>query len=191
MPGSRHGPQLVVEQLAPETEKLQACLSVVRATPVHASVVALPPAAQTGVEHDRVWLPVRSQLPGEVCMHADQSVHVVVPHVAPAVEPTVHIWLCMLVSTTHAPLVHVCVVDERVCVPVVAHVAPTMHADQSVTTGVPQGIPSVDGRVHVCVSSTSVGTHVPPLQAEVVVVRSWTPMDVQGSVPKSQADQSP
>jgi hypothetical protein len=81
-PGSRHVVQLVVVHDTPPTLALQACVSVVAVLPVH---MGPPPlGSHVGVLHERLWLPVRSQVPGIVWAHALHEPQVVAPH-APGV----------------------------------------------------------------------------------------------------------
>ena len=100
-----------------------------------------------------VWLHVF----GIVWVQVVQGSHVVDPHAPPPVG-TVHDRLSGGEETivVHVPLMHVYVVDVRVCVPVVAHVEPTMQADQSVVVVVPHVVPSVLARMHACISGMSV-----------------------------------
>lgn len=188
-PASRQAPQLVVVQETPETLALQACISIVVEVPVHPAVV-LPLALHVGVLHVRVWRPVRSHVPGMVCVHAPQGLHVVAPQIAPVTSALRHIWLSGTTLFTHAPLAHVGVVVVRVCVPIVAHVAPTMQGDHALMTTSPHDMPLVV-RMHACDSGVSVATQAPPAQCDVVAMRVCVPACVHGSVPKSHADQSP
>ncbi len=187
-PGSRHEPHDVVVHETPPTLALHGCDSVVVVEPVQPAEP--PEPEQVGVVHVRCWTPVRSHVFGIVCVHAPHAVHVVAPQVDPTTVPDVQAWLSLLDATTHAPPVQVGVVVVRVCVPISAHVAPTMQADQSEVMGMPQGIPSV-ARMHACDSAMSMAVQAPPRQCEVVAMRVCVPAWVQGSVPKSHADQSP
>lgn len=170
----------------PDTFALHACISVVIEEPVQP-----PPPAHVGVVQVLVCTPVRSHVPGIVCVQLPHAPHVVAPHAAPTTDVGMHACISVVDIVTHAPPVHAAVVLVRICVPVVAHAAPTMHTDQSPVVGVAQGVPSVLGRVHDCDSGASVATQVPPPQYDVVTMRPWLPTCVQGSLPKSHADQSP
>lgn len=156
--GSRQLPQLVVAQDTPDTLALQACISIVDDEPEQ-----VPAPLHVGVVHMRVCRPVRSQVPGIVCVHEPHGAHDVAPHVEPVASATMHDWLSAATAMTHAPALHAGVVVVRVCVPVVAHVAPTMQADHALITTLPQGIVSVE-RMQACDSGVSVAAHAPAAQ---------------------------
>ncbi len=134
---------------------------------------------------------MRSQVPGVVCAQALHPPHTVAPQAEPVMVAGTQACISVDIIVAHVPLPHVGLVLSRVCVPEVAHAAPTMQTDQGPVVGIPQGVPSVLGRTQPCDSVPSTDEHTPPLQVEVVVVRACVPICVQGSVPKSHVDQLP
>ncbi len=140
---------------SPATSTLHDCISVCGVESLH---VAPAPVPHVGVWQVRVCVPVWLHVFGIVCVHALQGSHVVAPHAPPPVPVTVHARLTGGEETivVHVSLMHVYVVEVRVCVPVVAHVEPTMQSVQSLVMVVPHDVPSVLARMHACISGMSV-----------------------------------